>query len=317
MLRTLTLFFCLLPIDYPAASWGFWAHKRINRLAVFRLPPPMMGFYKQHLDYITEAAVNPDRRRYAVVGEAEKHYIDLDVYGDSARYLPRKWEEAVARFGEDSLRRHGIAPWQIPRLMRRLTAAFKDGSSARILQLSADLGHYIGDIHVPLHTTRNYNGQLTGQEGIHGFWESRVPELFAENYDLWIGKAEYISDPSAEMWRIVFEAHAAKDSVLSFERELTRTFPATEKYVYEERNGVIVKTYARSFSEKYHRMLGGQVERQMKAAIRVAGDCWYTCWVDAGQPDLVRLITAHQPDAGDSTLQGGWIKRLLNIRPED
>ncbi|WP_310589062.1 hypothetical protein [Dyadobacter chenhuakuii] len=53
-------------------------------MAVFRLPPEMQVFYKKNIDFITENAVNPDRRRYAVVGEAERHYIDLDVYGDSA-----------------------------------------------------------------------------------------------------------------------------------------------------------------------------------------------------------------------------------------
>jgi hypothetical protein len=98
-----------LSFNPPQPEWGFWAHKRINRLAVFRLPPEMQIFYKRNLDFITENAVNPDRRRYAVVGEAERHFIDLDVYGDSALYkLPRFWSEAIKRMGEDSLRKHGM-----------------------------------------------------------------------------------------------------------------------------------------------------------------------------------------------------------------
>jgi hypothetical protein len=58
-------------------------------------------------------------------------------------------------------------------MLNRLTRAFKEHDRERILRYSADLGHYIGDAHVPLHCTRNYNGQLSGQHGIHGFWESR------------------------------------------------------------------------------------------------------------------------------------------------
>lgn len=59
--------------------WGFWAHKRINRMAVYRLPAEMQFFYKKHIDYLSENATNPDKRRYSVVGEAERHFIDLDV----------------------------------------------------------------------------------------------------------------------------------------------------------------------------------------------------------------------------------------------
>ncbi|HAZ26009.1 MAG TPA: S1/P1 Nuclease, partial [Algoriphagus sp.] len=147
-------------------------------MAVYSLPPEMMVLYKPHIQFITEKAVNPDRRRYAVKGEAEKHYIDLDHYGDSALFiLPIYWNEAVEKFGEDSLRANGIGPWAAYFTFLNLTKAFSERNHSAILRISADLGHYIGDLHVPLHTTKNYNGQLTGQEGIHGFWESRIPEL--------------------------------------------------------------------------------------------------------------------------------------------
>src|SRR5450432_4054635 len=79
-------------------GWGFFAHQKINRLAVFILPPEMIGFYKKNIQYITETAVNPDRRRYAVPKEGPRHFIDLDDYGDSAAHkLPRFWNEAVKK----------------------------------------------------------------------------------------------------------------------------------------------------------------------------------------------------------------------------
>ncbi|MEZ4904502.1 MAG: hypothetical protein R2822_23520 [Spirosomataceae bacterium] len=88
-------------------QWGFWAHQRINRLAVFMLPPEMQVFFKKQIDYLTENAVNPDKRRYAVVGEAPRHYIDAEAYGDSALYqLPLHWNEAVKRYVEDTSRLH-------------------------------------------------------------------------------------------------------------------------------------------------------------------------------------------------------------------
>ena len=315
------LFTAICPILQAAnPQWGFWAHRRINRMAVFRLPEEMQYFYKMNIDYLTENAVNPDRRRYAVVGEAERHFIDLDVYGDSAlQILPKYWPDAVRKIGEDSLRKHGIVPWHLQTAAFQLTEAFKAKDAKRILRLSADLGHYVADAHVPLHTTRNYNGQLTNQEGIHAFWESRLPELFAEDYDLWIGEAKYLDKITNEVWLVVAASHAASDSVFLFEKELTQTFEPDKKFSYELRNNVLTRTYSREFSGRYHQMLKGQVERRMKASVKMVGDIWYTCWVNAGQPDLKEMsgFTRNENDKKEEAVeQQNWLRRLLHVRNE-
>lgn len=277
--------------------WGFYAHSLINKQAVFSLPPEMMTLYKSEIEFITEKAVNPDRRRYAVVGEAEKHYIDLDHYGDSALYmLPKYWPEAIGKFPEDSLRAHGIGPWSAYLTFLSLTKAFEQRNKAAILRLSADLGHYLGDLNVPLHTTKNYNGQLTGQDGIHGFWESRVPELLAKDYSFWVGKAEYVEKPQLAIWDAVAAAHAMVDSVLRIERELTANFPSDQKFSYEERNGLTVRVYSRDFTTAYALALDHQVERQMRKSIKMIADFWYTAWVNAGQPELGNLSSLEKDE---------------------
>ncbi|OKL40650.1 zinc dependent phospholipase C family protein [Pontibacter flavimaris] len=284
----LLLLTLLLPLN--GYTWGFFAHQRINRLAVFSLPPEMMRFYKKHIRYITENAVNPDKRRYAVEGEAPRHYIDLDVYGDSALYkIPRFWPEAVEKYTEDTLMAYGIAPWHINRMKYQLTEAFKERDVDRILRLSTEIGHYIADACVPLHTTQNYNGQLTGQHGIHAFWETRLPELFSGNYDFFVGQATYIEQPQLKAWELVRSAHTALDSVLYFERELTQEFDEEKKYGFEVRNNLTTRVYSRAFSEAYSKRLNGQVERQMRLATHTIASYWYTAWVDAGQPDLRKL----------------------------
>ena len=266
ILLTLTL---LAAGTQSASAWGFFAHQRINRLAVFTLPPEMMTFYKRHIVYITENAVNPDKRRYAVKEEAPRHYIDIDVYGDSALYkMPRFWNDAVAKYTEDTLNAYGIVPWYVNLMKFRLTDAMRRKDTDAILRLSADIGHYIADSNVPLHTTENYNGQLTGQRGIHGFWESRLPELLSDDYDYFVGQAKYVEKPQLAAWDAVTHAHLALDSVLSFEKELTAKFSEDRKYSYEERNNVTVRTYSKEFSKEYHRMLAGQVERQMRRSVQ-------------------------------------------------
>ena len=280
----------LLSLKNPE-RWGFFAHKRINRLAVYTLPPEMFPFYKKHIRFITENAVNPDSRRYVVKDEAPKHYIDIDVYGDSALYtMPRYWSKAVEEYTEDTLLKYGTVPWHIHLMKIRLVYAFKEKDPFKILRVSAEIGHYISDSNVPLHTTVNYNGQLTGQRGIHAFWESRIPETFSEDYDYFVGSADYIENTQLRAWESVVQAHLAKDSVLGFEKKLTDKLGADKKYSFETRGNMTVKTYSLQFTKAYHKMLDGQVERQMRASIKQIGDFWYTAWVDAGQPDLQRLM---------------------------
>ncbi len=299
MTRTTRTIFLLLAFVLPLQvySWGFYAHQRINRLAVFALPPEMVGFYKKHIRYITENAVNPDKRRNVVANEAPRHYIDLDMYGDSALYkLPRFWQPAVAQFTEDTLMAYGIVPWHINFMKYQLTQAFKERNLDRILRISADMGHYIADACVPLHTTSNYNGQLTGQRGIHAFWESRLPELFSDNYDYFVGPARYIEQPQLKAWDLVASAHTALDSVLYFEQQLTQEFDEEKKYSFELRSNVTTRVYSREFSEAYSNMLNGQVERQMRLAVHAVASYWYTAWVDAGQPSLGTLTNSLSPE---------------------
>jgi hypothetical protein len=367
--------FCLSFGAVQPENWGFFAHKRINRLAVFTLPSEMMGFYKQHIEYITDHAVDADKRRYLIAAEAPRHFIDLDAH--KVNELPSNWSETLLYFstmylvkngdttevhcsksseknivkmtfsrplmGRDSIflatnevrgfftrtilpqyyraekeiapdsikkmmlpidpnftcqsaffieniSKHGILPYHLARVQRQLTEAFKSKNVAKILKISADLGHYIGDAHVPLHTTQNYNGQLTNQDGIHAFWESRLPELFAdETYDFFVGKAIYHDEMPTFFWSIIQKSHTYKDTLLSIERDLSTQFSSDKKYCFEQRGAQLTKTQCSAYAEAYHQKLQGQVESQMRAAILALGTAWYTAWVDAGSPDLSKL----------------------------
>jgi hypothetical protein len=156
---------------------------------------------------------------------------------------------------------------------------------------SAELGHYIADSHVPLHANSNHNGQYTNQKGIHGFWESRVPELLAEKeWDFMIGKATYIKDPSKYIWDRVLESAKASDSVLNIERELTKKFSEDQKYAFEQRGGKTIRQYSSAFTIAFNKKLDGMVERRMRLSVQSIASFWYTAWVNAGQPNLKHLV---------------------------
>ena len=278
----------LIILSFKGYCWGFYGHKLINYQAVFLLPPEMISFYKPNIDFITSHAVDPDKRRYAVTEEGPRHYIDIDRY--AGKDLPRSWTKAVAKFTEDTLKANGIVPWWIQVMLARLTKAFSEKNIPAILKISAEIGHYLGDAHVPLHTSSNHNGQYTGQKGIHGFWESRIPEIYAETqWDLFSDRAVYIGNPLEFTWKRVEESSAASDSVLKLEKTLNNQFAADRKYAFENRNGLIIKQYSTEYSSAYNQMLNGMVERRLKQSIFAVASFWYTAWVNAGQPVLKNL----------------------------
>ncbi len=378
----LILFGCNLTAEVHLVDWGFFGHRRINRMAVFTLPQKMFGFFKRHIEYLTDHAVDPDKRRYATKHEAVRHYIDLDHWGSLPfDNVPRGWSEALAKYTDvyivkepgdtllligyehlkdrsetplfqtsdtylvanhyDSLsaadylhfyKRHikpqyyedewlvdcdslqkllgptgykgpcqsafaidrfsgtGILPYHLLKAYNDLTRAFAGRQTDRILRHSADIGHYIGDAHVPLHTTENYNGQLTDQVGIHAFWESRIPELFADKeYDFLVGPATYIERPAEFFWDIVLTSHQYVDSVLLIEKELSQTFPVDQQYCFIDRNNLTVRTQCPAYARAYANRMKGMVETRMRDAIAAIGAVWFSAWVDAGQPDINQL----------------------------
>lgn len=282
------VFFLSINIAFP---WGFHGHRLVNNTAVYALPPEMFVFYKRYIDYITDHSIDPDRRRYSDTAEACRHYIDIDYYEKALPFdtVPTFWTDAVKKYGEDTILSHGIVPWHIMLMKQRLTKAFRDKDMKAVLRLSADIGHYIADAHVPLHTTHNYNGQFTGQHGIHAFWESRLPELFSNGYDLVIGQCFYVDSMQWQVWKTISESYACLDSVLGFEKQLTKAFGEDRKYGFEEKGGRNTKVYSKDFSAAYARMLDDQVERRLRQAALMTSCIWYTCWFDAGQPNLEGL----------------------------
>jgi hypothetical protein len=363
-----------------APLWGFYAHRRINEMAVYTLPEPMLPLFKTNISYLAAHAIDPDKRRYIVPTEGYRHYLDMDRFA----FLPQDfWEALILHseiniltergdtlqlieprtikkrkkdyfltnksirrlFGRDSivladtfLRRFyqqnlyqlspvepmsvsadslqnlfkregltikglrkiwavdrlsasGILPYHLQRVQRQLTEAFIQKNKPRILKLAAEMGHYLSDAHVPLHTTQNYDGQLTKQIGIHAFWESRLPELFTEaQYDFFVGKATYIENTRAFFWQVVEKSHSLVPRVLAIERDISQLFTDDKKFCLNTVGSVVKTLQCPEYAAAYHQRLDGMVEAQMQAAVAALGSAWYTAWVDAGQPDLTKLL---------------------------
>lgn len=285
-MKRLIFSIALLVTALTCTSWGFFAHQKINRMAVFTLPNGLVRFYKSNIDYLTEHAVDPDKRRYADTAEAPRHYLDAELYEKEIDSIPERWDKAIEKYGAVKLHSNGILPWQIQKSYYKLVEAFKARDSAKILIYSAYLGHYLADAHVPLHTTENHDGQLSGQTGIHAFWESRLPELFSKEYSFAVGKAVYIEQPLKQAWLIVKHTHSLVDSVLRCEKGVAEEFKPHQKADYSKRKNQLLKQHSKAYSRAYHTKMNKMVERQMRGAILQIGSYWYSAWVDAGQPTM-------------------------------
>ena len=208
----------------------------------------------------------------------------------------------------DHLTPHGVLPYNLERVYKKLVRAFYEKKGSTICRYAADLGHYLGDATVPLHTCSNYNGQKTGQYGIHAFWESRIPELFFDQYHVWVGGAEYIPDVRSYIWEILLESNALVSDVLSHEKVARERIPDEEEYTIIERSGRLVQAQSDTLTILYNTMMGDMVENRFRRAILAVGSLWYSAWVDAGMPDLTKV----QREMDQVLIQDG--KRRLRIR---
>jgi hypothetical protein len=218
-----------IAVPSTAGAWGFEAHKFIVSRAIDMLPEPIRPFFEAHRAEIVERAIDPDLWRNAgFAEEPPNHFLDLDAYG---KYpftdLPRAYDEALKKHGFDKLKQNGFLPWRTHeiggRLLRGFEGLHKNGTYARsdIRFFSAVIGHYVSDAHVPLHSVLNYNGQLTGQTGIHNRWEDELFVRYREQLVLKPGplkriphERDYIFDTLLESSQLVAAVLAADKSAI-------------------------------------------------------------------------------------------------------
>lgn len=285
----------ILPI---IASWGFLVHKTTHQLAVYELPKSMQGFFYSNMDYIVYNSVRPDLRRNKDASEAAKHFIDLEAYGKNAAYaMPLHWDDAVEKYGKDSLLQYGYVPYYVITMKNKLTEAFKSENKDSILFYATDLGHYIEDANVPLHTTINYDGQLTNQKGLHALWETVIPEIEINQYTLSSShKAQYLQNPELSIWKAVRNANKLLDDVLEKEKEVSENFTDAQKYKIQTKNKKEIKHYTTEFAKAYAATLKNTINQQLINSANLVADFWYTAWVDAGKPNLKNLSPLNTED---------------------
>jgi len=322
---TLVLF-SVISISFFTISWGIFGHEHINKAAVMALPKSMQTFFYNHIDYITQESTVPDLRKYTLKDKNEnpRHYIDMENFS-SLDTIPRSFEEVKKKYDDKFLSNNGILPWYIQDVMAKLTTAFKEKRKTEILFLAADLGHYIGDAHMPLHTSTNYDGQLTGQKGIHALWEARIPETYGKNYNFHTEEAKYIENIEEATWAIITDSHSLVQPLLLADKKIRDLYSGDTMYEKDEKGNPLKNKFnALIYSPEYviqlDEALDGMVEKQMRKAIVATSSFWYTAWVNAGKPNLNDLDSKKQTNRNKKNLNQDlklWKKgKLFSIESE-
>jgi hypothetical protein len=282
----------LFVITLLCGSWGFLTHKTLQQISIYQLPEELGVLFYANQDYIVQNSIRPDVRRKDDKTEDCKHYLDMDAHVFGPNYLtdiPHDFQAAVKKYSIDSLRKEGLVPWEVNRVYGRLVNAFKHQLKDSVLFYAADLGHYVADAHVPLHTTKNHDGQLTGQKGMHVLWESLVPEEELTSYQLFIPtKVEYIKNPQDFIFQILHESHAMLPEMFRVEKEVTAEIGEENKHEMVEKYGRKMKYYTKGFIRAYGKKLGSSIQQRMLISSNRVASFWYSAWKDAGSPAWVK-----------------------------
>lgn len=213
-----------------AGAWGFPAHKYIADRMIGLLPPELRPLFEARRSFIVERSIDPDLwRNVGWEDEPPNHFLDLDFEAYGAYpfdALPREYDQAVQKFGKTLVHEQGLLPWRTAEFYGRLQRAFEGLKRPvpspytldDIVLLSAVLCHYVADGHVPLHAVKNYDGQLTGQPGAHGRFESDLFERYTADLRVQPASRAPVTDPRGEMFRILLESNRLAGAVFAADK---------------------------------------------------------------------------------------------------
>lgn len=274
------LFFLLATTNvYP---WGSTGHRFINLNAVHNLPASMSKLKADSLFY-AEHASDADYRKSnsdtSFFNESKRHFIDIDIY-PNFHSLPHNLDSVIALYGRDYVKQEGTNPWAAMMVMDSLTAQLVRGDTA-VRQTMADLGHYVGDGHQPLHCTWNYN-----PGGLHSRYETGLINAYQNELSVYVDSAHYISNPLDFIFSYIYHSQMYVDTVIAADANAKTTSG------WDGSSTPVPASYYTALWDQVHTWTNDQFQR---ATVELA--ClWYTAWVNAQAIMAVHNLTPELPD---------------------
>ena len=261
----------------PASAWGFAGHQLIMKRAIALLPPELKPLFERHRDEVVIRVKDPDLWRNAGWEDDPNHFVDfgmkeLGEYPFAA--LPREYGAALEKFGPSLLNRIGKLPWreaeEFGNLRRGFEGFTREGRYAQgdVVLFAAVASHYMQDAHQPFHASNNYDGQLSGNTGIHARFESDLIERFESRLTLTPPAPRAITNPRDAAFDVLLASYKLVDPILKADTE-----SVTGKDTYDD-----------DYYEKFFTKVRPLLEQRLSAAIAATAGVIIGAWEQAGRP---------------------------------
>jgi hypothetical protein len=282
LLATAAIVISLIPS--PAFAWGTAAHKYIMGRALDLLPAELKPFFDANRPEIVARSVDPDLWRVVGWPEDPNHFVDFGMkeLGEFPfTALPREYGAALEKFGPAMLDKIGRLPWreaeEFGNLRRGFEAFARESGfgGTNVVLFSGIVAHYIQDAHQPFHGSVNYDGQLTGNTGIHARFEAELFERFQSRLTINPAPPAPIHNVRDFAFDVLLASYQQVDAILKADTEAIGA-----KEVYDD-------AYYEAFFAKVRPVL----EQRIAQSITATAGVIIGAWEAAGKP-VVRLVTA-------------------------
>ncbi len=272
MKKQLLLFVAVIGISLVLVSWGRSGHYKINQASGLSFNAEMAQF-ASWIDILADHASDADDRKAWDPDEGPKHYIDIDNYPEfvSQGNIPQTWDSVVAIHGAAFVMENGILPWATLITFDSLKNSFERHDWEKAQLFASDLGHYVADGHMPLHITRNYNGQYTGNSGIHSRYESTMINAYISQFNYQGFETGEIENVSQYIFDYLDASYVFVDSILLADDQAKSVAGNTSSTLYKQTLWAETKNFTIPlFSDASHAL----------------SELIYTAWIQAGSPAI-------------------------------
>jgi len=280
----LALTACLMPVR--ADAWGFAGHRLIMARALDLLPTELQPFFQTFRDEVVVRAVDPDLWRNVGWDDDANHFIDFGM-PELGPYpfagLPRERDRALEKFGVRVMDRVGYLPWREAEMfgsLRRAFEGFRSGAAYATTDLvlfAPVASHYVQDAHQPFHASNNYDGQLTGNNGIHARFERDLVERFESRLTLTPARPQAVTNPRDFAFATLLAGHSLVDAILQAD-----SAAVAGKEFYDD-----------DYYEKFFTAVKPILDKRLSEAITATAGTIIGAWEAAGKPALT--VTAARP----------------------
>jgi hypothetical protein len=256
-------------------SWGEKAHRKINSSCTEYFPEEIK-YLKAWEPVLAAHGSDPDFRKKDDKTEFVRHFIDIDNYEDFNKNhrIETDFEKACLKYGRAKVIKEGTLPWTTDSVYKALVNDFKSKNWKQAAMTAAFLGHYVGDGHMPLHVTANYDGESTGQKGIHRRYEETMIDRYIDQIQFRKGNCKPVKEIKSFVFAYLYKNNSNVNLLLQADKDALKTA-----------GGQYNDSYYSGLWDRTREITLSLLEESSKTLARLI----YSAWKEAGKPMIPKL----------------------------